>query len=424
MEYADNNKLNESNSEVGNQEQSFSSIPPKNSNRNLKILVGVLIVLLVIGVGVASFYIFGNKTVPKNELTKPKVSNQITPSQQKNDTILFSRSNGIYEINILTKELKPSTNPADGIIQFIGLPKEVKNKQTSISLTRTLVSQDKTKAIVVFTTFDETQKPSEFNGSLPTLKADEFICDIATQKCSTTDSLASAYKATGLAGKWFGGGMLWWYKWDSVKNLFYGHLSGEGIGNASPVYVFNLNNKSLQQTTGYNSLDEKEKRAGVPAGAFSPSLNRFVMVESNNNKWDLLLYESNNLSAPLKKYDVSSMNDTAYNGSGIDSVVWSADEKTLVLETNKQIFTLNLENGEIALKYTDTTQDESGLWLDFNAVDLSPSGRYIVFVDYDKRKTLYSENKLETVLKAIDLKDNNNVIELLHEEGLSLYYQQ
>lgn len=424
MEYPNNNKLNESNSEVGNQGQSFSNMPPQNSNRNLKILVGSLVVLLVVGIGVVGFYIFGNKTVPQNEQPNPKVSNQITPSQQKNDVILFSRSNGVYEINILTKELKPYSSPTDGIIKFTGLPKEVKNKQISVSMARTLLSQDKTRAIVVFTTFDETQKPSEFDGLIPALKADEFICDIATQKCSATDFLASAYKATGLGGEWFGRGMLWWYKWDSVKNLFYGHLSGEGIGNASPVYVFNLNNKSLQQTAGYNSLDEKEKRAGVPAGAFSPSLNRFVMVETNNNKWDLLLYENNNLSAPLKKYDVSSMNDTTYSGSGIDSVAWSADEKTLILETNKQIFTLNLENGEIALKYTDTTQDESGLWLDFNSVDLSPSGRYIVFVDYDKRRTPYSENKLETVLKAIDLKDNNKVIELLREEGLSLYYQQ
>lgn len=424
MEYQNDNKIIQQNSEGSNPEQNFSSMPPQKSNRNLKILVGSLFVLLVVGVGVASFYIFGNKTVPKNEQPDSKVSNQIVPSQQKNDVILFNRSNEVYEINILTKELKPYSNPVDGIIKFAGLPKEVKNKQTSVSMTRTLLSQDKTKAIVVFTTFDETQKPSEFDGSIPVLKADEFICDIATQKCSATDFLALAYKATGLSGEWFEGRMLWWKKWDSVKNFFYGHLSGEGIGNASPVYVFNLNNKSLQQTTGYNSLDENEKHARVPAGTFSPSLNRFVMLETNNNQWDLLLYENNNLSAPLKKYDVSLMNDTTYGGSGIYSVAWSADEKTLVLETNKQIFTLNLENGEIALKYTDTTQDESGIWLDFNSVDLSPSGRYIVFVDYDKRRTPYSENKLETVLQAIDLKDNNKVIELLREEGLSLYYQQ
>lgn len=406
MEYPNENKIGQPIAETDNQGQNFSNMPPQNSNRKLKIIIGVLIVLLVVGVGIASFYIFGNKTTPKNEQPNPKVSNQITPSQQQNDAILFRRSNGVYEINILTKELKPYSSPTDGIIKFAGLPKEVKNKQTRVSMTRTLLSQDKTKAIIVFTTFDETQKPSAFDGSIPALKADEFICDIATQKCSATDFWASAYKATGMRGEWFSDVPLWWYKWDSVKNLFYGHLVGEGVGNASPIYVFNLNNKTLQQTTGYNSLDEKEKRAGVPVGAFSPSLNRFVMVEINNNKWDLLLYEKNNLSAPLKKYDVSSMSDnTYYHGSNIYSMAWSADEKTLVLETNKQIFTLNLENGEIALKYTDTTLDGDGL--DFNAVDLSPSGRYVVFVDY------YN-------LKAIDLKDNNKVIELLREEGLSL----
>lgn len=397
-------------------------IPQDNKNKIIFVVVAsILVTAAVVGAGV--YFLVTPNANNNNGQQNTQVSNKPTPNQQKEDVILVSRTNGTYEINILTKELKPYSSPADGIIKFAGLPKEVKNKQISVSLTRTLVSQDKTKAIVVFATFDETQEPSAFDGSIPALKADEFICDIAKQKCSSTDSLASAYKATGETNQWFENRMLWWYQWDSVKNLLYGHLSGEGIGNASPVYVFNLGNKSLQQTTGYNSLDEKEKRAGVPAGAFSPSLNRFVMVEGNSNKWDLLLYESNNLSAPLKKYDVSAMNDKTYSGSGINSVAWSVDEKTLVLETNKQIFTLNLENGEIALKYTDTTQDESGLWLDFNAVDLSPNGRYIVFVDYDKRRTPYSENKLETVLTAIDLKDNNKVIELLREAGLGLYYQ-
>lgn len=380
------------------------------------VVVGVLITAIIVWTGIYFFVTSGSKN--NNVQQNTQASNNSTSNQQKDDVVLVSRNNGIYEINVLTKELKPYIRPAESIIKFAGLPQETKNKQTSISMTRTLLSQDKTKAIVVFTTFNETQKPSEFDGSLPTIKTDEFICDIATQKCSAIDFLASAYKATGLAGK-----MVWWYKWDSVKNLLYGHLSGEGVGNAAPVYVFNLNNKSLQQTTGYNLLDKKEKYARVPAGAFSPSLNKFVMVELNSNKLDLLLYESSNPSVPLKRYDVSSVNDKIYDESVINSVAWSNDEKNLVLETDKQIFTLNLENGEISLKYTDTTQDESGLWLDFNAVDLSPSGRYIVFVDYDKRGTPHSENGIETVLKAVDLKDNNKVMELLREENLSLYYQ-
>lgn len=409
--------------EQENQPQSQQPIIPQdNKNKsNFIFIVSILVIVAVIAAGV--YFFVTSSTKNNNGQRNTQVTNKLTPNQQKEDVVLVSRIGGTYEISVLTKELKPYSSREDDIIKFAGLPKEVKNKQTSVSMTRTLLSQDKTEAIVVFTTFDETQEPDAFDGSIPALKADEFICDIATQKCSATDFLVSAYKATGETNKWFENRMLWWYKWDSVKNLFYGHLSGEGVGNASPVYVFNLNNKSLQQTTGYNSLDEKEKRAGVPAGAFSPSLNKFVMVETSNNKWDLLLYENNNLSAPLKKYDVSSMNDTTYGGSSIDSVAWSADERTIVLETNKQIFTLNLENGEIALKYTDTTQDESGIWLDFNAVDLSPSGRYIVFVDYDKRRTPYSENKLETVLTAIDLKNNNEVIELLREEGLSLPYR-
>ncbi|HBO60109.1 TPA: hypothetical protein DD449_00275 [Candidatus Berkelbacteria bacterium] len=64
MEYSSDNKLNQQGNETENKGQSFPGIPPKSSNRNLKISIGVLVVLLVAG-----FYIYKNKTAVENEQT-------------------------------------------------------------------------------------------------------------------------------------------------------------------------------------------------------------------------------------------------------------------------------------------------------------------------------------------------------------------
>jgi len=80
MEYLNNNKNNQQNNEADNPRQNFSSMPPQYSNRNLKILVGVLIVLLAIGVGVAGCYIFRNKTAPKNEQPNPTNNQSVSPA--------------------------------------------------------------------------------------------------------------------------------------------------------------------------------------------------------------------------------------------------------------------------------------------------------------------------------------------------------
>lgn len=346
-------------------------------------------------------------------------SNNITDDDQ----ILIYKGNATYQINIATRDLQPYSTFRSKVASFTGLPKETRNKEIGVFMTRVLLSQDKTKAIVTFTTFDETKAPSAFDGSLPAIKADEFICDIAAQRCSATDILARAYKASGLASTWFEYPMVWWVAWDSTKNILYGHLSGEGVGNSSPVYALHADTGLLQQTVGYDWLNKKEKRAEVPMGAFSPSLDQFVMIEAGTDAWSMLLYESNNFSRPLKRYDISSMIDKTNGASRIGSVAWSGDEQTIVVETDRKIFLLNTVSGKISLLYTDTTADSSGLWLDFNAIYFSTSGRYVVFVDYDKRNTPFEDNnnKLNTVLKAIDLGDRNKVIELLREEYLNLY---
>ena len=347
---------------------------------------------------------------------------QESKSQASNDTVLINRYSRVnnsteeFQVTIATKEIKSVTNPMSDLKTYSGLPSETTNGKTNVGMEMLILSQDQTKALVTFSTRDATKELNEFDGSLPLLSVAEFICESATKKCSETDILAAAYKAAGVSGDWFQNRILWWTKWDSVKNTLYGHLNGEGIGSASPVYIFNINNNSLQQTIGYNSMDKKAKKANVPAGYLSPSLNKFVMTEEDGNVLNVLLYNSTDLTAPLKKYDVSvAYNDKSAGAGTIHAVAWSVDEKMLVLETQEKIFTLDLDNDEVSLKYTDVTKEKGYLKLDSYGVDLSASGRYITFVEYGQKMAG------DKSLKAIDLNNNNTVIELLREEGLSLH---
>jgi len=66
MENSNDNKLNQQGNEIENQEQNLSGIPPQGLNRNLKIIIGVLIVLLVGAFGVAGYYVFVNKNISQN----------------------------------------------------------------------------------------------------------------------------------------------------------------------------------------------------------------------------------------------------------------------------------------------------------------------------------------------------------------------
>ena len=338
------------------------------------------------------------------------------------DDVLIDRTGGLYRLVISTKDLKPYRNPASGIKQFAGLPAEGGPKNAHVYYARTLLSHDRSEALVVFTTDDETKESSGFDGSYPTIAASAFRCDMGTKVCSPTNILAEAYAATGAQGTWFEYPVVWWDVWDSKTNLLYGHLSGEGIGDASPLYVYDTERKTIRHTVGYGSVDDSDGRVVVPHGAISPSLKKVVMFDTyhGGGAWTLVLFDTADLSKPLKTFDISAMKNGDSNNNRVSAIAWSRDESMLVLETESQMYTLDLASGTSVLRYSDVENDWSGLWLDFNFVNLTQSGRYIVFVDYE-RTTSVEANKMNPVLKAIDLFDNNNTIELLREEGIRLH---
>jgi hypothetical protein len=328
-----------------------------------------------------------------------------------NEDVFIKRGDGannkVEKINIITKKIIP-TNEVENqnLSAFTGLPKETKNNKTSIENSVRIVSQDKSKIIVFSVTSDETAKPSVFDGSLPELKKEEYLCGASTKKCIKSDIITLAEKKIiGYVG---------WVRWDSEKNLLYGHLSGEGVGNAAPIYIYNIKNKNLIETSGYNSLDEKQKRAEVPSGAFSPSLKQFVMIDNTTKEAKLLLYKTEDISKPFRAYDIKEIIKNNAGAERINSVAWNGDEKQLAIGCDKKIYLMNLESGALSLLFTDTTNGQVGLYWDRNALAFTPSGRFIAFVDYQDNNV---------TLKSIDLKNNNTITEILSGKNITLSYK-
>ena len=360
---------------------------------------------------VAGFFVFLFWRNEKKEII-PKYSD---------DIVLFKKGlNGdSYQIDLVTRVLRPYKNNFEEITKFYGFPIEETTNKIKTFVHRILYSKDKSQVLVIFRTEDNTTPESEFDGSQTLLEEKEYLCIISIKKCQPSDLLLSAEKSEKNIG---------FIHWDSSKGFFYGHAGGEGIGNSSPVVIFDANKKIFQKTSGYGLEYYGENRAEVPPGAFSPSLQKFIMIDEGKgknwkpeggNNWKLLLYytnreHSNNLSLPFHSFDISSLEKNKYER--ISSVDWSADEKLLAIGTERTIYTLNLETGQISEKFEDKTFIKGGLHWGFNALQFSPSNRFIVFVDY-----VYPTNDPSSpveILRAIDLKNNDKIYNIISDQDL------
>lgn len=396
-------------------------MPPTTQNifQTLAKKVAVIVVVCLVVLIVAGLYLY-------NRVAMTDVANVGTATLEQNgdvtegNTVSIYRQGGRYSVDVVTKEITPSVSLADDIQNFAGLPKVMKNERVSVAVYPHLVSDDRTKAIVVALTYDETQEPEPYDGSLPILKAEQFMCDIASRTCATSNVLAAAYKASGLPGEWFSYPNLEWERWDTTKNVLYGYAIGLAFGSSAPIYTYQIDSGAFQRLTRYARFGEDGDYAMLPTNAISPSLRKIAAIEVNANDMMLVVYENGDTLVEAKKFNITTALDVDHQHDIIHSVVWSADENKLVLMSEKKISMLDMTSGKVTALYTDTVADNSGTWFDFNSVKITPNGRYVVFVDYEARTTTYEENKLETVLKSIDLQRGNAVSEVLREAELGL----
>jgi WD40 repeat protein len=311
---------------------------------------------------------------------------------------------GYYMVDIATKKLTPTNDPDTiDFTLFTGLPKKVETAEISTNFNK-VYSQDKQQLIVLVYTIENIKDQNREPGSTSILKEEHFICMMDSKSCTKTDILTQARKANSRFS------MV--HMWDTQKSILLTHPSGPGIGDAGPVFMYNYKTQTLTTTEASNNKQVQELQR-VPEGSFSPSAKKFIIIDApTDNQFKIRLYNTNDISKPERIYAVSEFD---WNTNNVDSVAWSPDEKTLAIGTDKKIYTLNFNTGEIVLRFTDESLNTSYSYWDKYRLEFSSSGRYILFVDHEgKEKGLDND-----ILKAIDL-NSNQIIEIAHDENILL----
>jgi hypothetical protein len=284
---------------------------------------------------------------------------------------------------------------------FSGLPEDnIDNTKQS----NMIVSKDKQKAIV-----------------------NDLVCDIAQKKCETSNLLSQSYQGLdpNLQKE---NGSLWWFKWDSVKNILYGYVASDAV------YVCDTQNKKCDK-----SVNDGASHIVIQEGTFSPSLEKFITINQHDKEnietgksWELALYASSDLTKPLKTFDISVIisRDEIIAYDSVQSVAWSGDEKKLAIGTARRIFIFDFESGGLSLAYVAPTNEEGDFYWDSSGLFLSSDAKFIAFIDESDERVNSSlagvadaETELDSiavnVLKKIDLENSNKVSELFRGPGLS-----
>lgn len=105
MEYLNETRVSQPGAEIHNQGQNFSNTPPQNSNRNLKIFIGVLMIATI---SIAGFIFLKNEeSIPKNERATTGNNQDLLPTFQNfasGRLVLYYNRDGIFQFDSKTQQ--------------------------------------------------------------------------------------------------------------------------------------------------------------------------------------------------------------------------------------------------------------------------------------------------------------------------------
>lgn len=261
-------------------------------------------------------------------------------------------------------------------------------------------------------------------------KQQEFACDIVTKSCNKEKIIFADYKIDGLS---LMPTSVWWLNWNIKDNSVIGLLTNDV--NIGTLYVCSIESGDCKKNSA--------EGLNFPLGAIDKSSENIIAIRQNDianekigEKWELFVYNINNLDNSTKSYDISGAiskdEDLLYDG--VNSVAWARDNKSIFIGTTRGVFELKLDDERLSNIFNDVSVGEDDFYWNSDSLQLSSSGRYLVFIDNiesDVEVASDSENEeqadveqddgeVENMLKAIDLMDNNRVIELIQAQNITL----
>jgi hypothetical protein len=392
----------------------------------------ILFILIIIAIVFFVVFKHGNKNKPTGSVANFFNSDSKEIKDELKNFILVEGDDTVQKINLENNKIVEATKlEQNNFSEFIGLPKFGEVDGKSVEQSFVLVSEDKSSAIMIVSKTDLNVKDDDMAAS----ENVEYVCNVSEKKCDPSTLFFQNYEGINV-GTSKQADVITWVKWDSAKNLLYGHVSNETLGNSSPVYICNTISKNCQKTVGYDSLESGGIHAVAPTGTFSPSLQKFVLInqydkpnEETGKRWELLSYQSDDLTKPASKFDISlainASEDVAYDS--VLSVAWSGDEKKVAISTSNKIFMFDFEIGKLKLIYAAPIDAEGNYAFDGTQLSFSNDGNYIVFADSEE--TVLGDGpedeqnvEVTNIIKKIDLTKNNEITELVRGNNLSLKF--
>lgn len=363
MEYPNDNKLNQPG--VKNQGQNFSNMPSQNPSRNLKIIIGVLIALLVGALGVAGYFVFKNKTISPNEQptannNQNTSTNTPTPTQPvENKKVYFGKGfEGKYSLVDIdsgaTKDFIPAgytiidQHDYDIFPDYLILQKgnDLFSFNLENQLLNSLFSQfpnlklktneqvnvepsitEKNKFYVVINEYN----PNEEQGmGLPTpINTRSYFFDASVNKLESTKNIT--FDSC--------------YKYDSKNQRFFTWPCEEGIGSSIPLSVKDLNDNNSRDIVSMQDYGLKEDDFGPVSVKYN---NGMFMISEKSNLSKITVVNPVPVEPTKDVYVVNSsvksqLNETYPYSETIDksnnTIVIGGDDFILLLrfDSNKQI---------------------------------------------------------------------------------------
>jgi hypothetical protein len=228
-----------------------------------------------------------------------------------------------------------------------------------------------------------------------------------------------------------GGPFLWFERTEGA--WIYGRAVSVDGRDTAPVYRCDTGVKACEKTEEVPIDAVSGEIPVVPQGALSPSGKRLVLVNLHDTpyletgaRWELLLFDTDRLSAVTQAIDISSVADVNPDAGydNVSAVAWEPSEERLAVATSRRIVIVDLRSGVLTTVYEvpDSAIDEDVISFDSSMLVWSPSGRYLAFADYSRSAAASEEEDEETTdtLRLIDLEQGNALLTLTQGKDVRL----
>lgn len=222
-------------------------------------------------------------------------------------------------------------------------------------------------------------------------------------------------------------GGLWFQQ--RVDNLLFGHVVTPEGRDIAPIYVCDTGQRRCEHTLHSASFGV----AIIPQGAVSRTGQHLLMIAQHDtpnietgSRWDLLVYQASQLTAPTRVLDISTAIDKRPTAGydAVSSVAWSPDETRVAVATSQKIVIVDVQSGTVTQVFEapiPVDEDTDPVW-DNEALIWSPSGRYIAFASYsgESGTSETTDEEAADTVTIIDLDQDNVVKNLVKGESIHL----